>query len=193
MSPRIGIIAGIVVLMGLAVWAALPSAVPPPAGLGVAPVIPAPPPAPAVATPPAVAAVAPAPAADVHARVEVCRTAQAQVAERRATRGGPTAPGEPSDAAVVSRACAPLFREAGCRQAQLDFDKPEPAARMTTVLQACERDYCPLLAAPKPAVCDPAKAAPADGMETFTAWAELRTAILSRDIGEAEGARAFAR
>ena len=193
MSPRIGIIAGIVVLMGLAVWAALPSADGARAtiaGPGIAPVIPAPPAA--VATPPAVAPVAPG-NGDAHAQVEACRAAQAQVAARRVARGGPTPPGEPSDGATVSIACAPLFHEAACRQAQLDFDKPDPAARMSTVLQACEHAYCPLLPAPKPSVCDPAKAAPADGMETFTAWSELRTAILTRDIGAAEGARAFER
>ena len=195
MSPRIGIIAGIALLMGIAVWAAVPNAVNvPKAGLGVAPAVPAAETQRAVATPPSVAVppVAPGPG-DVHALVENCRNVQAQVAARRAARGGPTPPGEPTDAGLVAQSCAPLYHEPGCRQAQLDFDKTAPELRMTTVLQACEHDYCPLLPAPKPSVCNPANAAPADGMDTFTAWAELRAAILRRDIGDAEAARAFSR
>lgn len=192
MSARIGIGAGLALLIGLAVWTALPNAV----GTAVpakeiAPVIPAPPPPQPVATKPAVdVPPAPPPSADVRARVDACLAAQAQVAQRRATRGGPTPPGEPSDAAVVARACAPLYQEAGCRQAQLDFDKPEPPQRVATVLQACERAYCATLPAPKPAACDP-NSRPEDGMATFTAWNDLRAAILRRDLGETEAARAF--
>jgi hypothetical protein len=122
--------------------------------------------------------------------VDACLAAQAQVTARRASRGAPTAPGEPTDGAVVARACAPLFHEAACRQAHVDFDTPPPEARASTLLRACEQAYCPLLPAPKPSACDPAKV-PADGMETFTAWAELRAASLRHDIGEPEAARAF--
>ncbi|HEX4459770.1 MAG TPA: hypothetical protein VIA18_17450 [Polyangia bacterium] len=195
MSPRIGIIAGVVLLMGIAVWVAIPNAANvSKAGRGVAPVIPAPETQRAVATPPSSAVPPVAPGnGDVHALVENCRSAQVQVAARRAARGGPTPPGEPTDAGLVAQACAPLYHEPGCRKAQLDFDKNAPALRMTTLLQACEHDYCPLLPAPKPSICDPANAAPADGMETFTAWADLRAAILRHDIGEAEAARAFPR
>jgi hypothetical protein len=194
MSARIGIGAGLALLIGLGVWAAVPNAIGTavPAKMGIAPVIPAPPQP--VATKPAVD-VPPAPPptptpGDVRARVDACVAAQAQVAQRRATRGGPTPPGEPSDAAVVARACAPLYQEAGCRQAQVDFDKPEAPQRVATVLQACERAYCPTLPAPKPAACNPGNP-PEDGMATFTAWNDLRAAILRRDIGETEAARAF--
>jgi hypothetical protein len=194
MSARIGIGAGLALLVGFGIWAALPNSVgatATPGGAAVAPVAPTPPPPQAVAQRPAVDVTpAPPPSAEVRARVDACLAAQAQVAQRRATRGGPTPPGEPSDAGVVAHACAPLYHEAGCRQAQLDFDVPAAPLRVPTVLQACERAYCPMLPAPKPSVCDPAQV-PGDGMETYTAWNDLRSAILRHDLGETEAARAF--
>jgi hypothetical protein len=97
-------------------------------------------------------------------------------------------PGEPSDAAVVSKACAPLFAQPACREAHANFDGPPAEARMTTLLQACVRDYCSRLPAPKPSACDKM---PEDGQPTFAAWNELRGAILRHDIGEAAASRAF--
>src|SRR5262249_28495733 len=49
-------------------------------------------------------------ATDMNADIDACIAGAISVAARRQTRGAPAAPGEPSDAAVVARACAPLFR-----------------------------------------------------------------------------------
>jgi hypothetical protein len=112
------------------------------------------------------------------------------VAETRRTRGGPAPAGAPSDAAVVAAACAPLFREPACRQAQADFDAPPPERRAVAVIEACARAYCPQLPAPKPSACDHL---PGADEEVLGSWVELRSAILRRDLGEAEAARAYPR
>src|SRR5215470_15544744 len=136
---------------------------------------------------------APAPAAttptDVNAAIDACIAGAKSVAARRQTRGGPAAPGEPSDSAVVARACAPLFREAACREAHLHFDDPPADGRSQAVLGACKAAYCDELPAPKPRACDPGQPPPEDGLATFQTWDELRHAIWKHDLGEAGVAR----
>lgn len=154
------------VIIGLAVWAAMPSTHP---TLGAA------------------SATTAQPSSE-EANIAACLAAQSQVAAARAQRGGPTPPGQPSDAAVVSRGCAPLYKQPACRDAMMHFDDPPPPQRSITVLQACARAYCGLLAAPKPSVCEHADAVPQDEQQ-YAAWNELRTAILTHDIGAAAAQR----
>lgn len=124
---------------------------------------------------------------DLARDVDACVAAQREVASRRAQRGGPAPPGQPSDAGVVSRACAPLFLQPACRDVMLRFDEAPPAERAATVQKVCAVEYCALLPPPKPAVC----AHPADPPTDLTEWAELREAILKHDIGPELAARAF--
>ncbi len=193
MGSRIVIGAVLALLMGLGVWAALPSSEPTKGNdrIGGAPLgSPQPlgvPRLPAAQVPPTAAAPQ-RPGDELTRRVDACVAAQREVAARRQARQGPPPPGEPSDAGVVSKACAPLFAQPGCREAHANFDTPPAEARMTTLFQACVRDYCSRLPGPRPSACDKL---PADGPETFVAWNELRQAILRHDIGEAEAARAF--
>ena len=157
---RLGAGLALALLVGLAVWMALPSRVRP--------------------------STATAPAGDVAARVDACLVAQREVAQRRQARGGPTPPGQPSDAAVVSLACAPLYREAGCRDAMVRFDEPPMALRSSTVFKRCASAYCSLLPPPRPSACALDGAEPADPLG---AWTELRQAILTRDVGADAAAR----
>jgi len=128
-------------------------------------------------------------ATDMNADIDACIAGAISVAARRQTRGAPAAPGEPSDAAVVARACAPLFREPACREAHLHFDDPPADGRSKAVLDACKAAYCDKLPAPKPRACDPNQPPPEDGLATFQNWDELRHAIWKRDLGEAGLAR----
>jgi hypothetical protein len=135
--------------------------------------------------------VEPTGAAQTRADVDACLAAGAAVAERRRTRTAPLAPNEPSDAAVVAAACAPLFRETACRDAHAHFDEPAVQLRAVTLLNACRDAYCPKLAPPLPKACDP-KAQADDPMEVFQSWHDLRTAIYRRDLGDAETERILA-
>jgi hypothetical protein len=128
-----------------------------------------------------------APGAGDRAAVDACLAAQHEVAAARATRGGPSPPGQPSDGAVVSRGCAPLFRQPACRDVMLRFDEAPPEARAATVQKVCAAEYCPLLADPKPAVCAHWEQDPTG----FAEWGELRAAILKHDLGPELAARAF--
>jgi hypothetical protein len=185
MGARIAIGAGLALLIGLGVWVALPNGtVSGRDTIGAAPLG-----SPAVRTPP-VAVRNNDNDGGLRARVDACLAAQRDVAARRQARGGPAPAGEPSDAGIVARACAPLYTQPACRDAQVNFDTPPPEARVMTVFRACARGYCPGLPDPKPSACDHE---PADGQETFIAWNDLRSAILRHDIGDAEAARAFAR
>lgn len=123
--------------------------------------------------------------ADIDARVQACIAAQGEVSLRRQNRGGPSAPGQPSDAGMVAAACAPLYQEAACRQAMEKFDEPPMEQRASTLLRSCARAYCPVLPSPKPHVCAATDTPPTDLSE----WAELRQAILQRDIGAERAAR----
>jgi hypothetical protein len=174
---RIFTVAVVLIGAALVVWVALRDGG---AGAGAVP-------KPAGQTP--VAAPATPAAADTNAAIDACIAGSKVVAERRASRGAPAAAGEPSDSAVVARACAPLFHEAACREAHLHFDDPPADVRSQTVLDACKRDYCDKLAAPKPRACDPSQPPPEDGLATFQTWDELRHAIWKRDLGEAGVAR----
>jgi hypothetical protein len=127
--------------------------------------------------------------ADARALVDACVAARREVMARRAARGGPSPPGEPSDAALVSSACAPLYGEATCRDAMLKFDEPPPAERVTRVIDACVRAYCPKLPPPRPGICE---RQPDDPMERLAAWDALRMAILGREIGHELAQRANA-
>jgi hypothetical protein len=181
-------------IIGVAIWSAWPSTtprigptlVPSPPSAGPGPPTPIRP-----HTDPQAAAAThddPAPPADLDARVAGCLDAQRRVAGARAARGAPAPAGQPSDAAVVARGCAPLYHDAGCRDAMLRFDEPPPAERSRAVLQVCARAYCGLLAAPKPSVCAHVDAVPEDEQQ-FAAWNELRRAILTHDIGAAAAER----
>jgi len=128
-------------------------------------------------------------ATDMTAAVDACIAGAKSVAARRQSRGAPAAPGEPSDAAVVARACAPLFRETACREAHLHFDDPPVETRSLAVLDACKKAYCDKLAEPKPSACDPNQPPPEDGLATFQTWDELRHAIWQRDLGHLNAAR----
>jgi hypothetical protein len=128
-----------------------------------------------------------APTGDTHAAVAACLAAQHEVAASRATRGGPAPPGQPSDAAVVSRACAPLFHQPACHDVMMRFDEMPPEARAATLLKVCAIEYCPSLPEPKPAVCAHLEAPPTG----FAEWGELREAILKHDIGPEMAKRAF--
>ena len=168
-------------LVGFAVWAALPST-PPLAGapgnssgglVGPTPIVPK-----GVANPTA----SPPAADELDVRIAGCIGATRNVAAARAKRGGPAPAGEPSDAAIVSRGCAPLYKEPACREAMMKFDDPPPERRSATVLQACAKAYCDKLGAPKPAVCGHVDAIPEDETQ-YTEWNELRQAALTHDIG----------
>lgn len=126
---------------------------------------------------------------DFNAAIDACIAGARSVASRRQARGGPAAPGEPSDSAVVARACAPTFREAGCRDAHLHFDDPPAEGRSQAVLDACKTAYCDKLLAPLPRACDPSQPPPEDGLATFQTWDELRRAIWKRDLGPVGAAR----
>ena len=173
-------------IIGFAIWSAVPST-PPLAAPSL-------PPAREAQRPPAPAATpAPAPVAadgDLDAKIAGCLAAQVQVAGARAARGGPAPAGQPTDAAVVSRGCAPLYKQPACRDAMMRFDEPPPERRSAAVLQACARAYCGLLGAPKPSVCANPDAVPQDEQQ-YVAWNELRQAILAHDIGPAAAQRAL--
>jgi hypothetical protein len=176
-------------IVAAAVWAAWPSTPPlaaPVTPRTIAPVVPTADRERARPTPPQEAAPAAAPAADANleSKIDACLGAQRQVAAARAQRGGPAPAGQPSDAAVVSRGCAPLYRETACREALVRFDEPPPEKRSAAVLTACARAYCGMLAAPKPSVCANPEAVPEDEQQ-YIAWNDLRTAILTHDIGAA--------
>jgi hypothetical protein len=173
-------------IVGFAVWAALPSAPPlaAPATTNFAPATPTATPVPAPTPAPPVAR-APSPAAGdelLDLKIAGCIGAQQAVSRARATRGGPAPAGQPSDAAVVSRGCAPLYREAACRDAMMRFDDPPPERRSAAVLEACARAYCGLFTDPKPSVCAHPDAVPQDEQQ-YAAWDELRKAMLTHDIG----------
>lgn len=204
MGLRIAIAVGFAALVGLAVFTAVPRAVDPSTADEVAalerrtatlppalePIRRAlaartPAAAPTHAAAPAPAA-APGPAAGLDAAVDACVRAQREVAARRRERGRPSPPGEPSDAAVVSRACAPLYKKPACRDALLQFDTPPPAARASTVFQVCARAYCGELPAPRPSACTQP---PNEPSQMAAAWGELRDAILAHDIGPDAAAR----
>ena len=179
-------------IVGIAVWAAMPSSPPLAAPSSLPPLKPSPT-VPAArreaAQPPAPgAAAAPAPDASLEAKIDACLAAQAKVGAARAQRGGPAPAGQPSDAAVVSAACAPLYKQPACRDAMARFDEPPPAQRSRAVLQACARAYCGELPAPKPAVCAHPDNVP-DDEQQFIAWNELREAILAHDVGAAAARR----
>jgi hypothetical protein len=120
-------------------------------------------------------------------KVDACILAQEQVSQRRATRGHAPA-GEPSDAAVVARACAPLYGDAACRGAMMHFDDPPIEARSRTEFETCTKAYCPTLPAPRPAACEHPSAEPS---ELVAQWNELRELILRREIGQEQAARVF--
>ena len=170
----LGVFAALIV--GFAVWAALPTSRPLAAPITTAARTPpsAPPPSP----PPT-----PTAAPDgLDAKIAACVGAQRTVAAARAQRNGPTPAGQPSDAAVVARGCAPLYQQPACRDAMMHFDDPPLEKRSIAVLQACARVYCPILADPKPAVCARPDVVPEDEQQ-FIAWNQLRAAILTHDIG----------
>jgi hypothetical protein len=171
-------------IIGFAIWSAVPSTPP-----LAAPSLPR-----EAARPPAAAAApAPVPAGadgDLDAKIAGCLAAQVQVANARAARGGPAPAGQPTDAAVVSRGCAPLYKQPACRDAMMRFDEPPPERRSAAVLQACARAYCGQLGAPKPSVCANPDAVPQDEQQ-YVAWNELRQAILTHDIGAAAAERAL--
>ena len=187
MGLRIAVAVAFAAIIGLAVWAAVPRSVDgatadevaalarrtTPAGGGISPD--------RLAQALAAPAPAAAPAADVDAAVEACVRAQREVAARRRERGRPSPPGQPSDAAVVSRACAPLYKKPACRQALMNFDAPPAEARAATVFSVCARDYCGDLPAPRPAACT---RPPNEPSQMAAAWGELRDAILKHDLGE---------
>lgn len=190
---RLVLIAVGAVIVALAVWAALPARTPSssPMIAGPSSAAPGPPtsraPArePQAAPPSGEAAAAPATADDaMDAAIASCVGAQMMVMQQRAARGGPAPAGQPSDAAVVSKACAALYKERACRDAMIKYDEPPAEQRSSAVLKACARAYCPTLSAPKPAVCSHVDNVPED-LQQFQEWAELRNAILTRDIGPA--------
>ena len=172
-------------IVALAVWSALPSTPPlaaPTAPHNIAPITPRAEDRPRP-TPPSEAA-PPGAAGDLDAKITACLDAQRAVAAARAQRGGPAPAGQPSDAAVVSRGCAPLYAQPACRDAQLHFDDAPLEKRSAAVLTACARAYCGILADPKPSVCAHPDAVPEDEQQ-YIAWNELRSAILTHDIGAA--------
>lgn len=183
----LGIVAAVII--GLAVWAAVPST-PPLANPSVHMQAVQPSPQREAEQQPSPAAAAPVPDGDLDAKITACLAAQDKVAQARAQRGGPAPAGQPSDAAVVAGACAPLYRQPACRDAMVHFDTPPPAERSRTVLQACARAYCGELPAPKPSVCAHPDNVP-DDEQQFMAWNELREAILKHDLGPAAAARAL--
>lgn len=173
-------------IVGLAVWSAVPSTPPLAApSLGSAPA-PTPPPAREAARPPSPPAVAAD--GDLEAKITACLGAQREVASARAARGGPAPAGQPSDAAVVARGCAPLYKQAGCRDAMIRFDEPPIERRSIAVLQACAHAYCGELPAPKPSACANPDSVPQDEQQ-WTAWNDLRLAILTHDLGGAAAQR----
>ena len=54
---------------------------------------------------------------------------------------------------AVARACAPLVRRAGCRDAFAAFAASDSPARLGTLVRACRDVYCPSLAPPAPQAC----------------------------------------
>ena len=179
---RVLLVAVAAAIVGLAVWSALPATPPlaaPATRFG----------SPSASPLPSREAARPLAAeGDLDAKIDACTGAQRLVAAARATRGGPAPAGQPTDAAVVSQACAPLYRQPACRDAMMRFDDPPPAQRSAAVLQACARAYCGLIAAPKPSVCANPDAVPQD-QQQYVAWNDLRSAILAHDIGPAAAAR----
>ena len=184
---RLVVAAIVLVLIGVAIWAALPSTPPAAAPRSLPPIAASPtvPQRREAARPPAAA---PAADADLEGKITACLAAQEKIGAARAQRGGPAPAGQPSDAAVVSAACAPLYKQAACRDAMVRFDEPPPAQRSRAVLSACAKAYCAELPAPKPAVCARPDNVPED-QEQFIAWNELRQAILEHDIGAAAARR----
>ncbi len=181
-------------LIGLAVWAALPSTPPlaSSAPVGPAPIVPSAergsdphpgPRRPAPDAPPVVTPTLVKPGAGGRGvEIAACIGAERAVAAARQQRGGPAPPDQPSDAAVAARGCASLYLEAGCRDAMVHFDDPPAPLRSSTVLQACARAYCDKLPQPKPQVCGHVDAMPQDETQ-YSEWSDLRRAILTHDIG----------
>ncbi|HEY2748884.1 MAG TPA: hypothetical protein VGL86_29890 [Polyangia bacterium] len=185
-------------LIGLAVWAAVPSTPPlassAASSAAVAPASapsaergsdphpgprrPTPADAPSLVPP---TLVQPGPG-DLDVKIAACIGAERGVAAARAQRGRPAPPGQPTDAAVVARGCASLYLEPTCRDAMIHFDTPPPELRSAKVLQACARAYCDKLPQPKPQVCGHVDAVPQDEAQ-YSEWSDLRRAILTHDIG----------
>lgn len=101
------------------------------------------------------------------------------VAEARAMT--PSTEG-PSRAAIVAKACAPLYTEPRCRQAHEKFDLPHPAERARTLAEACRDAYCPKLSEPKPALCAGDRW-PMKPSDLAHAWSEFVPLVLAADHG----------
>lgn len=83
-------------------------------------------------------------------------------------------PGEKAvSSAEIQRTCAPVYKEASCREA-VERASREPTGM--TPFTTCRDAYCPKLAAPKPAVCA--------GEPSAAGWGELFEAIIRHDHGE---------
>jgi hypothetical protein len=121
---------------------------------------------------------------------QVCARAVDRAGEEEAeryrlmTQGGPVPPLVGNAAKAVWGECAPVFRAERCRLAHQHYQETPVSDRVRTLVEACRDSYCPSLPEPRPALCT------RDGSsfsETVTLWAELRAAILERDLGPEMG------
>ena len=91
------------------------------------------------------------------------------------------AKGHPAEAlGKMLEACKNLYVEPRCRDAwqKIAWVSPsEKAAKLSQMIDACRVAYCPILPAPRPAICQ-------GKVEDATlGWGELQLAILSYDLG----------
>lgn len=94
--------------------------------------------------------------------------------------------GARSRAGEIAVACADVYKEPGCADAQRRFDEGPVESRAITLARRCRDAYCPVLPSPKPRLC---REEPANPSELGASWQELVGAALRRDLGADEADR----
>jgi hypothetical protein len=94
--------------------------------------------------------------------------------------------GSRSLAGEIASACADVYKQPACADAQRRFDEAPVESRAITLARRCRDAYCPVLPEPKPRLC---LAEPANPSELAVSWQELVGAALQRDLGADEADR----
>ena len=79
----------------------------------------------------------------------------------------------------MAKACASLYVEARCRNAQVKAGELKVHEFARHIMQECSQAYCPILPQPKPQACAE------NSQQSLDSWAELRVAIHRFDLGQA--------
>lgn len=105
-----------------------------------------------------------------------------------AVRGASRATDVRARTVTVARACSGIYSERACRDGYLlaAADETDPAAFARIIRERCRDAYCPLLATPKPKLCDAGELGVA---AASAAWPELVQSALVRDLGPERATR----